>query len=328
MIKKTLITVGLLAVSSLATWANQVVNGPQGWTYLRQGPSSNSPILAKLNNGQTLQIVSSTGQWYKVQMDDGTIGFVYGNTLVNGGVTASAARAAMAAHPMTSNDPQIRLQQALQQDEDFQARMDKHFAEVREARAQEEARTAKAEQERQIQAAQEQAEYEAKRLAETGQREGVNAAISNPCMTPEELEQYAKTTARGRITNWDAYFDAYREAYNARAPQALEQRKANEERRQQQQAAAQERLAKVTGAHSDDPEAKQESYQKGFQWGRNVATSGRNSNGGPASGMPTSVAKKLAPMYGLYCNPPAADFPSFVQGFLDAIDQFEGLTPM
>ena len=62
-------------------------------------------------------------------------------------------------------------------------------------------------------------------MAETGQREGESAANSNPSVVPDELEQYAKNYIGGRrITNWDAYFTAFREAYNERAPKVVAQR--------------------------------------------------------------------------------------------------------
>jgi hypothetical protein len=271
---------------------------------------------------QALQKVSD---YLDSQAGGGDVGAVNGST----SITASIARAAAAAHPITSTNPKIRLEQALKQDEDFQTRMNRRQAEMQAAREQEEAREAEAERIRQAQAAQEQAEYEANVLAQTGRQEGWRAANSNPNLAPEELEEYAKANVGWRsITNWDAYFNAYREAYNERAPQALVQQKANEERLRQQQAEAQERLAKINSSRSDDSGAKQDSYQKGFQWGRYFVNTGSTTNGGPPIGVPTSVAKKLAPVYARYCNPPAADFPSFQQGFLDAIDQLQGLTPM
>jgi hypothetical protein len=269
MIKKTLITVGLLALSSLAVLANESFQ-------------------------------------------------------------QNAARAAMAAHPITSKNPQIAQQQAREQEKDYLARMAQHDAEVEAVKAQQAAREAEAERARLAQAAREQADYEVQVATQQGRQDGESAANNNPNLKPEELELHAKTYWGSRTAPdpWNAYFNGYREAYNRKAPEVLVWQEAEAKRQAAAQAQFQERWAKVTGSRSNDPEAKQDSYQKGFQWGRNIASHASTSDGRPSSGMPTSVAKKIAPNYAMLCNPLAADYPSFERGLLDAIDQFEGLTPM
>jgi uncharacterized protein YgiM (DUF1202 family) len=59
-----------------------IVNDPDGWSYLREGPDTSSRALRKLFPGQGFfVVVSKAGDWYKVKTRDGTVGYIHGTRL-------------------------------------------------------------------------------------------------------------------------------------------------------------------------------------------------------------------------------------------------------
>lgn len=48
-----------------------------GWTNLRQLPSSDSRILTRLANDTEVQIVSESGNWFQIRTGSNVTGFVY-----------------------------------------------------------------------------------------------------------------------------------------------------------------------------------------------------------------------------------------------------------
>ena len=59
-----------------------IVNDPDGWSYLREGPDTSSRALGKLFPGQGFFVVlSKSGDWYKVKTREGTVGYLHGTRL-------------------------------------------------------------------------------------------------------------------------------------------------------------------------------------------------------------------------------------------------------
>ncbi|MCA9775417.1 MAG: SH3 domain-containing protein [Candidatus Eremiobacteraeota bacterium] len=59
-----------------------IVSDPDGWSYLRSGADSSSKPLRKLYPGQGFFVVlGKSGDWYKIETRDGTVGFLHGSRL-------------------------------------------------------------------------------------------------------------------------------------------------------------------------------------------------------------------------------------------------------
>lgn len=48
-----------------------------GWTNLRQLPSSDSRIIARLANDTEIFILNQSGNWYQIQTKNNVVGFIY-----------------------------------------------------------------------------------------------------------------------------------------------------------------------------------------------------------------------------------------------------------
>jgi uncharacterized protein YgiM (DUF1202 family) len=59
-----------------------VINDPDGWVNLRTAPTTNSPILYKIENGYKVEILQKNGNWFQVKTSIGDIGFIYTNRFV------------------------------------------------------------------------------------------------------------------------------------------------------------------------------------------------------------------------------------------------------
>ncbi len=57
------------------------ITDPDGHTNLREQPNSNSEILQKIKDGESVQIVSKDGLWYKVKTAAGQTGYVHNSRL-------------------------------------------------------------------------------------------------------------------------------------------------------------------------------------------------------------------------------------------------------
>lgn len=48
-----------------------------GWTNLRQLPSTDSKVLTRLANGTEVTIINDSGNWFQIQTRNNTTGFIY-----------------------------------------------------------------------------------------------------------------------------------------------------------------------------------------------------------------------------------------------------------
>jgi uncharacterized protein YgiM (DUF1202 family) len=53
-----------------------------GWTNIRQLPSTNSKILTKLANNTDVIIISDSGNWFQIQTKNNITGFVYKENII------------------------------------------------------------------------------------------------------------------------------------------------------------------------------------------------------------------------------------------------------
>ena len=59
-----------------------IVNDPDGWSYLRPSPDKSAKPLRKLYPGQGFFVVlGKSGDWYKIETREGTVGFLHGSRL-------------------------------------------------------------------------------------------------------------------------------------------------------------------------------------------------------------------------------------------------------
>lgn len=54
-----------------------IIYDKDGWTNLRQLPSTNSSILTKLANDTEVSIIGDSGNWFHVQTKNNISGFIY-----------------------------------------------------------------------------------------------------------------------------------------------------------------------------------------------------------------------------------------------------------
>lgn len=73
----------LILIASVASAETRMVNSPgDGYLNLREGPSSNYPIIIEMYHGQTAEILSKSANWLEVRHQSGAVGWAYGKTLI------------------------------------------------------------------------------------------------------------------------------------------------------------------------------------------------------------------------------------------------------
>ena len=65
----------------------------------RQGPGTNQKIIARLQNGTKVTVISKTNSWYKVKLSNGKVGYVYSSYL------AAASTSGTSTAPVTPVTP-------------------------------------------------------------------------------------------------------------------------------------------------------------------------------------------------------------------------------
>jgi len=60
------------------------VSDPDGYTNLRESPSTSSEILSQVKNNTPLEIMDASSDWWKVRTPDGTEGFMHSSRIVKG----------------------------------------------------------------------------------------------------------------------------------------------------------------------------------------------------------------------------------------------------
>jgi uncharacterized protein YgiM (DUF1202 family) len=53
------------------------VNDPDGWVNVRINPSTESKVLTKIKNGFRVEIITKSGNWYKVKTYNDQVGYIY-----------------------------------------------------------------------------------------------------------------------------------------------------------------------------------------------------------------------------------------------------------
>lgn len=81
---KSLALAFILSIVSGSVFAEELmVNSPgDGFLNLREGPSSNHPIIIEMYHGQTAEVLSISGNWLQVRHQSGTTGWAYGKNLI------------------------------------------------------------------------------------------------------------------------------------------------------------------------------------------------------------------------------------------------------
>lgn len=60
------------------------VSDPDGYTNLRESPSTSSEILSQVKNNTPLEILDASSDWWKVRTPDGNEGFIHSSRIVKG----------------------------------------------------------------------------------------------------------------------------------------------------------------------------------------------------------------------------------------------------
>lgn len=60
------------------------VSDPDGYTNLRESPSTSSEILSQVKNDTTLEILDASSDWWKVRTPDGNEGYMHSSRIVKG----------------------------------------------------------------------------------------------------------------------------------------------------------------------------------------------------------------------------------------------------
>ena len=60
-----------------------VFSAHDGYLNLRQGPGTSHPILMRMNNGESVEVLASSGAWRKVRHPSGAVGWAHGRYLVD-----------------------------------------------------------------------------------------------------------------------------------------------------------------------------------------------------------------------------------------------------
>jgi hypothetical protein len=54
-----------------------VIQDPDGYTNMRKGRGTSSPILQKINSGEKIEVINSTGDWFLIKTKKGLTGYVH-----------------------------------------------------------------------------------------------------------------------------------------------------------------------------------------------------------------------------------------------------------
>ena len=74
-----LVAVMLMSILPATSMAASYATVVGGWLRLRSAPNFNATTITSYYTGTQVQIISSSGGWYKVQTPDGRIGYMYGD---------------------------------------------------------------------------------------------------------------------------------------------------------------------------------------------------------------------------------------------------------
>ena len=85
-----LVAVMLLSVLPATSMAASYATVVGGWLRLRSAPNFSASTITSYYTGTQVEILGSSGGWYKVQTPDGRTGYMYGNYLRMGGSVPSA----------------------------------------------------------------------------------------------------------------------------------------------------------------------------------------------------------------------------------------------
>ena len=88
-----LVAVMLMSILPATSMAASYATVVGGWLRLRSAPNFNAATITSYYTGTQVQIISSSGGWYKVQTPDGRIGYMYGDYLRVGGSIPSEGTA-------------------------------------------------------------------------------------------------------------------------------------------------------------------------------------------------------------------------------------------
>ena len=88
-----LVAVMLMSILPATSIAASYATVVGGWLRLRSAPNFNATTITSYYTGTQVQIISSSGGWYKVQTPDGRIGYMYGDYLRVGGSIPSEGTA-------------------------------------------------------------------------------------------------------------------------------------------------------------------------------------------------------------------------------------------
>lgn len=79
-----LVAVMLLSVLPATSMAASYATVVGGWLRLRSAPNFSASTITSYYTGTQVEILGSSGGWYKVQTPDGRTGYMYGNYLAHG----------------------------------------------------------------------------------------------------------------------------------------------------------------------------------------------------------------------------------------------------
>lgn len=88
-----LVAVMLMSILPATSMAASYATVVGGWLRLRSAPNFNATTITSYYTGTQVQILSSSGGWYKVQTPDGRTGYMYGDYLRVGGSIPSEGTA-------------------------------------------------------------------------------------------------------------------------------------------------------------------------------------------------------------------------------------------
>ncbi len=59
-----------------------IVDDRDGWVYMRERPDVSSPALARILNDTNLEIIGTSGNWFKVYTESGRTGYIFKDRLI------------------------------------------------------------------------------------------------------------------------------------------------------------------------------------------------------------------------------------------------------
>lgn len=68
--------------TTLSHTKTATVSDPDGWTNLRQLPSTEAKILTRLSNDTVVSVLNRSGNWYQIQTKQNIVGFVYRDNIL------------------------------------------------------------------------------------------------------------------------------------------------------------------------------------------------------------------------------------------------------